>query len=57
MDAYEVQQKLLEAWQQVALIPDASNVNKKWNTALVNVDRKILKDVVVENENIYLVTE
>tara|TARA_R110000868_G_scaffold105400_2_gene289720 strand:+ start:1921 stop:2085 length:165 start_codon:yes stop_codon:yes gene_type:complete len=54
MDAYELQQKLLEAWQQVALIPDASNVNKKWNTALVNVDRKIVKDV---NENIYLVTE
>ena len=57
MDAYILQQKLLEAWRQVAFIPDAASVNKKWDTALVNVDGKVVKDVVVVDGNIYLVTE
>ena len=57
MDAYELQQKLLEAWRQVAFVPDAGSANKKWNTVLVNVDGKIVKDIIVENGNIYLVTK
>lgn len=57
MDAYELQQKLLEAWREVAFIPDAGNVHKKWNKAPVNVDGKIVTDVIVVNGQIFLVTE
>lgn len=59
MDAYDIQQKLLEAWREVAFRNQANpgSITKKWKHVPIYVDGSIVKDVVIVEGKIILVTE
>ena len=48
IDAYELQQKIMTQWGQLALIPNAGSVIKKYNEVPV---------CVILNNNTYTVTD
>lgn len=57
MDAYDLYHELQKAWQQLGHMPDAGSINKKWNSAPVYVNDKIVTGVKIIDNKIILETE
>ncbi len=57
MDAYDLQQEIFRAWQQVAHNPNAGSIKKSWNETLVYVDGKSVTGVRIEENKIILETK
>ncbi len=57
MDAYDLQQEIFRAWQQVAHNPNAGSIKKSWNETLVYVDGKAVTGVRIEENKIILETK
>jgi len=57
MDAYEVQEKIKEAWRQIWMSnPDAAEINKGKKIIPVIVNDREVIDVIIEDEKIRLIT-
>lgn len=56
MDAYDLQQELFKAWQQVAHKPNAATIKKDWNDTPVYVEGKRVTGVKIVDGKIELET-
>ena len=57
MDAYNLQQKLFKAWQQLALEPSAGSIKKNFAETPVYVNGLRVVDVKIEDNKIILETK
>jgi hypothetical protein len=57
MDAYDIQQEIFKAWQQLAHNPNAADIKKKWAEVPVYVDGKTVKRVVIIDGQLTLETK
>lgn len=56
MDAYDLQQELFKAWQQVAHKSNAATIKKDWNDTPVYVEGKRVTGVKIVDGKIELET-
>ncbi len=58
MDAYDLQKKIFNAWQDLAHRVDATEINKQWNEVPiyveVNGEHHIVTDMRIDNNRIIL---
>ena len=57
MDAYNLQQELLDAWRQVAPRSDAASIKKDFSITPVYVNDQVVIGIRIENNRIILETE
>lgn len=57
MDAYELQQELFKAWQQLGHIPNAGSIKKEWHNALVYVNGRQVTGIKIVDNKIELETK
>ncbi len=57
MDAYDLQQELFKAWQQIAHKPSAGSVKKDWNDTPVYADGKRVTGIKIIDGRIELETK
>ena len=57
MDAYDIQQEIFKAWQQLAHKADATNIKKNFAEVPVYVDGRSVKRVTIVDGQITLETK
>lgn len=57
MDAYNLQQELFKAWQQLSHNPSAATIKKQWNEIPVYVDGRQVIGLKIEDNKIILETK
>lgn len=57
MDAYDLQQGLLDAWRQVASRSDAASIKKDFSKTPVYVNGQVITGIKIEDNKILLETK
>jgi hypothetical protein len=57
MDAYDLYQKIQKYWQNLVPKNSGSTAKKTWELVPVYVDNRLVKDVIVKDNRIIIITE